>query len=133
MSVMLDKSVRTFPKFKLIMSIEESIAELQMRLQQMGEEPASPSVVLNYATDALWDAMAVLGALDKKELKQIREDPEWVYLQDDIIADPYEAFTFNVVEEITSHYLKVVRNDRSEVLRPRGINLTRLPLVTIHT
>lgn len=133
MAVMTSTHTRTFPKYKLIMTIEESIAELQSRLRNMGEEPATPDVVLNYATDAIWDAMAVLGSLDTLELIQIRNDPEWVYLQDGIIADPYEAFTFNVVEEITTHYLKVNKNGRGEVVRPRGINLTRLPLVTIHT
>lgn len=81
--------------------------------------------------DALIDARSVLQSITVDEVRRVKEDPIWAYMNDEIIIDPFEAFHFNVIEEVTTDYIKSLDPDLWNAPRCKGFNMTAMPFIQI--
>jgi len=80
--------------------------------------------------DALIDSKSVLLAIDQDEVDRVRGDPTWSYMQDEILNDPFEAFHFNVIEEITTDYIKLLT--APTWVAPKGFDFRAWPIIKVH-
>lgn len=95
----------------------------------MGEEPASYYRLQSMVQDALIDARSVLQSITIDEMRRVKEDPIWAYMNDEVLIDPFEAFHFNVIEEVTTDYIKSLDSDIW--VAPKGFNMAAMPFIQI--